>query len=175
MFEPSRRRNEPLGIKLPSIKALTASRSASTVAAYLSRQAEQQQLLPAQRHALRRLNSQYFALRRSVFSDQRLSYFVTLKTDAGERTLWGVALAEAMEHAGVKPGEQLRLEDLGTQPVVVQEVAADGTVTEKTTHRREWAAEPTAPERQEAEPQAPITATSAPMTTDDDEPGMSQD
>lgn len=108
-------------------------------------------------------------------AESQASYFVTLKTDAGERTLWGVALAEAMEHAGVKPGEQLRLEDLGTQPVVVQEVAADGTVTEKTTHRREWAAEPTAPERQEAEPQAPVTATSAPMTTDDDEPGMSQD
>jgi hypothetical protein len=108
-------------------------------------------------------------------AENQASYFVTLKTDAGERTIWGVALAEAMEHAGVEPGEQLRLEDLGTQPVVVQEVAEDGTVTEKTTHRRQWAAEPTAPERQEAAPVAPTTATSAPMTTDDDEPGMSQD
>ena len=108
-------------------------------------------------------------------AEHQASYFVTLKTDAGERTIWGVALAEAMEHANVEPGEQLRLEDLGTQPVVVQEIAADGTVTEKTTHRREWAAEPTAPEREEAAPVAPTTATSAPMTTDDDEPGMSQD
>lgn len=108
-------------------------------------------------------------------AENQASYFVTLKTDAGERTIWGVALAEAMEHAGVEPGEQLRLEDLGTQPVVVQEVAADGTVTEKTTHRREWAAEPTAPEREETVPAVPTTATSAPLTTDDDEPGMSQD
>lgn len=107
--------------------------------------------------------------------ENQASYFVTLKTDAGERTIWGVALAEAMHSACVEPGEQLRLEDLGTQPVVVQEIAEDGTVTEKTTHRREWAAALTAPEREEVTPTVPTIATSAPMTTDDDEPGMSQD
>ncbi|WP_411566786.1 LPD7 domain-containing protein (plasmid) [Pseudomonas orientalis] len=73
LFEPSKRRSAPLEIKLPSIKALTANRSASTVAAYFRRQAEQQQLAPSQRHALRRLNQQYFELRRSVFADQRLT------------------------------------------------------------------------------------------------------
>lgn len=73
LFEPSKRRAAPLEIKLPSIKTLTANRSASTVAAYFRRQADQQQLAPAQRHALRRLNQQYFELRRSVFADQRLT------------------------------------------------------------------------------------------------------
>jgi hypothetical protein len=151
--------NEVEGRDLPPM----ASETASQVPAPANRKVIEGQLLahgaaPYKHHA-----------------ESQASYFVTLKTDAGERTLWGVALAEAMEHSGVKPGEQLRLEDLGTQPVVVQEVAADGTVTEKTTHRREWAAEPAAPERQEAEPQAPTTSTSPPMAMGDDEPGMSQD
>jgi hypothetical protein len=60
-------------IKLPSLKALTVNRKASTVAAYFTRQAEHNQLLPAQRHALRRVNKQFFDLRRAVFSDQRLT------------------------------------------------------------------------------------------------------
>lgn len=60
-------------VKRPSFKPLLINRSASTVAAYFTRQAEQNQLMPAQRHALRRLNKQYFDLRRSVFSDSRLT------------------------------------------------------------------------------------------------------
>lgn len=60
-------------IKLPSIKSLLVNRQASTVAAYFTRQAEHNQLMPAQRHALRRVNKQFFDLRRSVFSDQRLT------------------------------------------------------------------------------------------------------
>lgn len=73
LFEPTRPIAEPLQVKLPSIKALTANRNASTVAAYFSRQAEQNELRPAQRHALRRVNQQYFQLRRAVFSDPRFS------------------------------------------------------------------------------------------------------
>lgn len=60
-------------VKRPSIKPLLINRRASTVAAYFTRQAEQNQLMPAQRHALRRVNKQYFDLRRSVFSDPRLT------------------------------------------------------------------------------------------------------
>ena len=84
-----------------------------------------------------------------------MSYFVTLKTDAGERTVWGVGLEQAidniMENTDLVVGDQLRLVDLGTRPVVVQEVAEDGTVKEKTTNRREWSAQPAMPEREVAD------------------------
>ncbi|MFL6970027.1 LPD7 domain-containing protein [Pseudomonas alvandae] len=50
-----------------------ATRSASTVAASLSRSLEQNQLLPAQRHAIRRVDSQFYELRRFVFADVRLT------------------------------------------------------------------------------------------------------
>ncbi|OOG83172.1 hypothetical protein B0E42_20240 [Pseudomonas sp. A25(2017)] len=49
------------------------TRSASTVAASLSRSLEQNQLLPAQRHAIRRVDSQFYELRRFVFADVRLT------------------------------------------------------------------------------------------------------
>jgi hypothetical protein len=83
--------------------------------------------------------------------DKQMSYFVTLKTDAGERTLWGVGLADAMAESDLAPGDQVRLEDHGTRPVVVQEVAEDGSVKEKTTNRREWSAQPAMPEREVAD------------------------
>lgn len=87
--------------------------------------------------------------------DKQMSYFVTLKTDAGERTVWGVGLEQAidniMENTDLVVGDQLRLVDLGTRPVVVQEVAEDGTVKEKTTNRREWSAQPAMPEREVAD------------------------
>jgi hypothetical protein len=50
-----------------------ATRSASTVAASLSRSLEQSQLLPAQRHAIRRVDSQFYALRHFVYADARLT------------------------------------------------------------------------------------------------------
>ena len=87
--------------------------------------------------------------------DKQMSYFVTLKTDNGERTVWGVGLEQAMdnvmENSDLTMGDQLRLVDQGTHPVVVQEVAEDGTVKEKTTNRREWSAEPAMPEREVAD------------------------
>lgn len=60
-------------IRPPSFKALRLNRQASTVAAYFTRQAEQNQLLPAQRHAIRRVDKQFFDLRRAVTSDHRLT------------------------------------------------------------------------------------------------------
>lgn len=50
-----------------------ATRSASTVAASLMRSLEQSQLLPAQRHAIRRVDSQFYELRHFVFADARLT------------------------------------------------------------------------------------------------------
>jgi hypothetical protein len=52
-----------------------------------------------------------------------------------------------MEAQDLKAGDQVRLQDHGTQPVVVQEVAEDGSIHEKTTRRQEWSATPLLPER----------------------------
>lgn len=79
------------------------------------------------------------------------SYFVTLKTDAGERTVWGVGLESAMQNAKAQPGEPVELVDHGTVPVVIQVIAQDGSVSDKTTQRREWTAERITPERDVAQ------------------------
>ncbi|WP_341538148.1 LPD7 domain-containing protein [Pseudomonas savastanoi] len=74
LFDPLKRpADEALVFKRASIKALTVNRQASTVAAYFTRQAQHNQIAPAHRRAIRRIDQQYFALRRAVFSDQRLT------------------------------------------------------------------------------------------------------
>lgn len=60
-------------LKRISIKSLTAGRSASTVAAYLKRQAAVDNLKPSQRQQIKRINNQYFATRRALFADTRLT------------------------------------------------------------------------------------------------------
>jgi hypothetical protein len=110
--------------------------------------------------------------------DKQASYFVTLKTDAGERTVWGVGLEPAMEAQDLKAGDQVRLQDHGTQPVVVQEVAEDGSIHEKTTRRREWSATPVLPERDVA-PTTPqgqaLAMPSHGLAEQDQDGGMSTD
>jgi hypothetical protein len=111
-------------------------------------------------------------------ADKQPSYFVTLKTDAGERTLWGVGLESAMQGKELEPGDQVQLEDHGTQPVVVQEVAEDGSIHEKTTRRREWSAVQVMPEREVAAttPQGLALATpSHGLAEQDQDGGMSMD
>ncbi|KAA8693196.1 hypothetical protein F4W70_29835, partial [Pseudomonas cannabina] len=74
LFDPLKRpADKALVFKRASIKALTVNRQASTVAAYFTRQAQHNQIAPAHRRAIRRIDQQYFALRRAVFSDQRLT------------------------------------------------------------------------------------------------------
>jgi len=73
--------------------------------------------------------------------DKEPSYFVTVKTDAGDRTLWGVGLASPMAESGAYPGDRVRIEDLGTEPVIVQETQPDGSVINKSSYRREWEVE----------------------------------
>jgi hypothetical protein len=110
--------------------------------------------------------------------DKQPSYFVTLKTDAGERTVWGVGLEPALQDNELVPGDQVRLQDHGTQPVVVQEVAEDGSVHEKTTRRREWSAIQVMPEREVAAttPQGLALATpSHGLAEQDQDAGMSTD
>lgn len=110
--------------------------------------------------------------------DKQMSYFVILKTDKGERTLWGVGLDDAMNDSDLRPGDPMRLEDLGTRPVVVQEIAEDGTIKEKTTNRREWSAEPAAPVREVADttPKGLAVAAGTPeLDEPEQEAGMGMD
>ncbi|WP_338156157.1 LPD7 domain-containing protein [Pseudomonas syringae group genomosp. 7] len=111
--------------------------------------------------------------------DNQMSYFVTLKPEGGKpRTVWGVGLEYAINESGLKPGDQVRLKDLGTRPVVVQVIAEDGTTTDKTVNRREWSAQPTAPEREVAEttPKGQAIAAGTPeLSSPDEEDGMSVD
>ncbi|WP_395568409.1 LPD7 domain-containing protein [Pseudomonas syringae group genomosp. 7] len=111
--------------------------------------------------------------------DNQMSYFVTLKPEGGKpRTVWGVGLEEAMSDADLKQGDQVRLQDLGTQPVVVQVLEEDGTVTDKTVNRREWSAQPVAPEREVAEttPKGQAAAAGTPeLSSPDEDDGMSVD
>ncbi|EKG31149.1 relaxase, putative, partial [Pseudomonas avellanae BPIC 631] len=74
LFDPLKRpADKALVFKRASIKALTVNRQASTVAAYFTREAQHNQIPPAHRRAIRRIDQQYYALRRAVFSDQRLT------------------------------------------------------------------------------------------------------
>ncbi|WP_327391571.1 LPD7 domain-containing protein, partial [Pseudomonas coronafaciens] len=74
LFDPLKRpADKALVFKRASIKALTVNRQASTVAAYFTREAQHNRIAPAHRQAIRRIDQQYFALRRAVFSDQRLT------------------------------------------------------------------------------------------------------
>ncbi len=107
-------------------------------------------------------------------ADKQASYFVTVKTAAGERTVWGVGLADAMQDAGFEIGDQVRLEDHGSKPVTVEVPAADGSTTEKTTYRRAWTAEGLGAEQEVASTQASSTSTPMPDTPEQEQ-GMNID
>jgi Large polyvalent protein-associated domain 7 len=76
------------------------------------------------------------------------SYFVKVQTDKGERTVWGVDLERALAESktGVKPGDQVTIENQGSKPVTVKVPVRnqDGqVVSEKSlnTHRNAWVVE----------------------------------
>ncbi len=73
LFGPSTYTGPPQYISLPSLRPLLAQRSVSSVAAYIKWQHEQNALLPAQRKAIRRLDTTFHQLRRAVYADTRLS------------------------------------------------------------------------------------------------------
>jgi hypothetical protein len=71
------------------------------------------------------------------------SYFVTLRTEAGDKTVWGVDLERAVSEAGAKPGDKISIENQGRQQVTVQAPVHDakGDVVgfeEKLVHRNQW-------------------------------------
>ncbi|WP_308811079.1 LPD7 domain-containing protein [Pseudomonas protegens] len=80
-------------------------------------------------------------------AQQDMSYFVRLKTDFGEKVLWGIGLEEALQSADFKLGQRILLEDQGTQPVTVMVRNAQGIEEPKATYRRVWVAEPEGVER----------------------------
>lgn len=56
---------------------------------------------------------------------ENMSYFVTLVTTSGEKTVWGIDLARAISEAGLKCGDTIRLEYKGSEPVKVDAPVKD--------------------------------------------------
>lgn len=75
--------------------------------------------------------------------DKDESYYVTLKTRAGEQVIWGKGLAEAMQDR--RAGEQIVLQNIGKRDVTVQEKVRDAqgqlTVRPKDSHLNQWKSE----------------------------------
>jgi putative DNA primase/helicase len=74
---------------------------------------------------------------------EKSNYFVKLATKAGEKTVWGVDLNRAMSDAKAKPGDEVKLEFKGKQPLTVEALDRDqtGKVIGKKdieTHRNTW-------------------------------------
>jgi hypothetical protein len=79
--------------------------------------------------------------------DEKPSYFVTLQTQAGERTIWGKDLERSMAGRQFKAGDRIALEFKRADPVKVDANLRDesGTVTGHETisaHRNEWEVKP---------------------------------
>lgn len=62
------------------------------------------------------------------------SFFVSLQSKFGERTLWGVGLADVLEASGVDRGDTIRITHEGKRPIVV--TTRDGKTI--ITHRNDW-------------------------------------
>ena len=77
------------------------------------------------------------------------SYFITLKTMAEERTIWGKDLKQAVVDGHVKKGDDIVLRNSGAREVTVKEKVLDATGTqigtrEKPAKLNQWTAEPLA-------------------------------
>lgn len=75
------------------------------------------------------------------------SFYVQLRTKAGQKTYWGVELKQALEDSGQKLGDIVKLQYLGKKPVMVNVPLTneDGVVTgyeRQEKHRNHWALTP---------------------------------
>ncbi|OFA00188.1 LPD7 domain-containing protein [Duganella sp. HH101] len=76
--------------------------------------------------------------------EQEASYFVTLQTERGQQTIWGVDLERAISDSGVAIGEDILLSKRGARDVTVPIVERDPSgrqVGERVyidTHRNDW-------------------------------------
>ena len=69
--------------------------------------------------------------------ENKQSYFVTIDTGKGRRTVWGVDLADALTESNVQPGERVLLRQTGTKPVTVED--NDGKLVNAM--RKSWSVE----------------------------------
>lgn len=75
------------------------------------------------------------------------SFYVQLRTKAGNKTYWGVELEKALEDSGLKQGDIVKLQYLGKKPVMVNVPLTDkdGVVTgyeQQEKHRNHWSLTP---------------------------------
>ncbi|HHO9701240.1 LPD7 domain-containing protein [Citrobacter braakii] len=75
------------------------------------------------------------------------SFYVQLRTKAGNKTYWGVELEKALEDSGQKQGDIVKLQYLGKKPVMVNVPLTDkdGVVTgyeQQEKHRNHWSLTP---------------------------------
>ncbi|MGJ7915558.1 LPD7 domain-containing protein [Massilia sp. LXY-6] len=80
-------------------------------------------------------------------ADEKPSYFVTLQTQAGERTVWGKDLERAMVEGQFQAGDAVSLERKGWEPVTVDANVRDGAgkvvgKEEMAARRNVWEAKP---------------------------------
>lgn len=68
---------------------------------------------------------------------ERMSYFVTVKTKSGEKTLWGKELGGAMAASGPEAGDDIRIIHTGKEAVLIP--TKDGRSIE--VHRNNWSVE----------------------------------
>ena len=80
--------------------------------------------------------------------NEKQSFYVKVRTDKGDRTVWGVDLERALAESktDVKPGDQVTIENQGSKPVTVTTAVrndAGQVVGEKAinTHRNAWVVE----------------------------------
>jgi len=74
---------------------------------------------------------------------EKTNYYVTLDTQKGAKTVWGIDLKRAMSEGQIRVGDNVRLEHKGNKPVTVQALVRDdaGKVIGKETiqsNRNEW-------------------------------------
>ncbi|SFU25623.1 LPD7 domain-containing protein [Paraburkholderia aspalathi] len=74
---------------------------------------------------------------------QNASYYATVRTEDGERIVWGLDLERAIGESGVQPGQRIELEKGGSKTVTAQQRQFDEKGTELapktvTSRRNEW-------------------------------------
>jgi hypothetical protein len=91
--------------------------------------------------------TEYGSARYQHRPDADRSYFVTLATGQGPRTVWGIDLERAIRESETRPeiGDRIELRQMGRQKVTVKTTerneAGEWVPTEKITHRNGWLVE----------------------------------
>lgn len=108
---------------------------------------------PYQRQQSRGLEGELIAVGTAPYKNKpnaRDSYFATVKTDNGEKTLWGKELRRAIEESKAEVGRQVRIIHAGKEAVSIK--TPDGQTIE--VHRNSWTVETPGRERHTSHPVA---------------------